>query len=99
WSASELVSDAERIREYYLERYGKDSQFIPYGAEVGKVAEADKVRALGLTPGQYVLYVTRMEPENNPLLVRKAFEHVETEFRLALVGHAPYASDYIRQVK
>ncbi|MBV9268491.1 MAG: DUF1972 domain-containing protein, partial [Acidobacteriaceae bacterium] len=38
WSASAVVTDAERIREYYLERYGKDSLFIPYGAEIGKVA-------------------------------------------------------------
>jgi len=32
-------------------------------------------------------------------MVRSAFEMVETEFRLALVGDAPYAEDYIRAVK
>lgn len=99
WSASELISDAEQIRAYYLRRYNRDSVFIPYGAELGKVAGCDAVRALGLTPGEYVLYVTRMEPENNPLLVRQAFEKVRTNARLALVGDAPYAADYIRQVR
>jgi glycosyltransferase involved in cell wall biosynthesis len=57
------------------------------------------VRALGLEPGRYVLYVSRMEPENNALLVRQAFEKVETDFKLAIIGDAPYAADYIRQVK
>ena len=96
---SAVVSDAARIRDYYLRRYGKDSTFIPYGAETGKTATCDAVRELGLEPGRYFLYVSRMEPENNALLVREAFERVETEFKLALIGDAPYARDYIRRVR
>ena len=99
WCCSTVVTDAEKIREYYLERYGKDSTFIAYGAETTKVPADDRVRALGLQPGRYVLYVSRMEPENNALLVRQAFEQIETDFQLAIVGDAPYAADYIRQVK
>ena len=54
---------------------------------------------LGLEPGKYILYVSRMEPENNALLVREAFEKVETDLKLALIGDAPYAADYIRRVR
>jgi|SRR4051794_4849143 glycosyltransferase involved in cell wall biosynthesis len=99
WCCSEVVTDAEKIREYYLERYGKDSSFIPYGAEVGKVSGTDTLEAFGLEPGKYVLYVSRMEPENNALAVREAFEKVKTEQKLALVGDAPYAASYIARVK
>lgn len=99
WCSSAVVTDADHIREYYLQRYNKESRFIPYGAQVGKVAATDGVRALGLEPGRYVLYVSRMEPENNALLVRQAFERVQTDFRLALVGDAPYAASYIEEVK
>jgi glycosyltransferase involved in cell wall biosynthesis len=99
WCCSAVITDAEKIRQYYLERYAKESTFIPYGAETGKVPQTDLVRALGLEPGKYVLYVSRLEPENNALLVRQAFEKVNTGFKLALVGDAPYAADYIRQVK
>lgn len=99
WCSSAVVTDAERIREYYLQRYGKQSCFIPYGAEAGKVRETNMVRALGLEPGKYVLYVSRMEPENNALMVRQVFEQVNTDFKLALVGDAPYATDYINKVK
>ena len=99
WAPSAVITDAERIREYYARRYRKDSTFIPYGAETGKVAETDIVRALGLEPGRYVLYVSRLEPENNALMVREAFEQTATDYQLALVGDAPYAADYIRQVK
>src|SRR4051812_2394971 len=99
WCCSEVVTDAEKIREYYLERYGKDSSFIPYGAEVGKVSGTDALSALGLIPENYVLYVSRLEPENNALAVREAFERVRTTQKLALVGDAPYAADYIRKVR
>jgi glycosyltransferase involved in cell wall biosynthesis len=99
WCASAVVTDAEKIREYYLGRYGKDSFFIPYGAEVGKLERTDLIRELGLEPNKYVLYVSRMEPENNALAVRQAFERVRTDHKLALVGDAPYADDYITQVK
>ncbi|MBV9301474.1 MAG: DUF1972 domain-containing protein [Acidobacteriaceae bacterium] len=99
WCCTEIVSDAEHIREYYLQRYQRDSTLIPYGAEVGRVEQSDLVRRLGLEPGKYVLYVSRMEPENNALMVREAFERVKTDFKLALVGDAPYAANYIRKVK
>ncbi len=99
WCCSAVVTDAEIIRTYYLERFGKRSTFIPYGAESGRVKEDDRVRELGLEPGRYVLYVSRMEPENNALLVRHAFEQVKTDFKLVLVGDAPYAENYIREVK
>lgn len=99
WCCSAVITDAETIREYYLARFGKQSTFIPYGAPTGKVPETDRVRALGLEPGKYVLYVSRMEPENNALLVREAFESVKTDYKLALVGDAPYAQSYIQRVR
>jgi glycosyltransferase involved in cell wall biosynthesis len=59
----------------------------------------DALAKLGLEAGKYVLYVSRLEPENNALLVRRAFEQVKTDYKLALVGDAPYAPEYIREVK
>ena len=40
-----------------------------------------------------------MEPENNGLLVREAFEQVDTPLKLALIGDAPYAAEYIARVR
>jgi glycosyltransferase involved in cell wall biosynthesis len=96
---SALVTDAATIQKYYLERFGKDSRFIPYGADTGKMSDVETVRALRLEPGKYVLYVSRLEPENNALLVRQAFERVKTDLKLAIIGDAPYATGYIQQVK
>jgi glycosyltransferase involved in cell wall biosynthesis len=96
---TEVITDAAAIQRYYLERYAKRSTFIPYGAEVGPVTTSNVLASLGLERRGYFLYVSRMEPENHALDVRQAFERVSTSLKLALVGDAPYAADYIRQVR
>ena len=104
WMPNVVITDARRIADYYRERYRRSSEMIPYGAETGAVASAAALATLGLEPRQYFLYVSRMEPENNALLVREAFENLDAEkldtpIKLALVGDAPYAADYIRRVR
>jgi glycosyltransferase involved in cell wall biosynthesis len=94
-----VVTDARAIADYYLARYRKSSYFIPYGAETGKLASTRTLDRLGLQPGGYILYVSRMEPENNALMVREAFERVETRLKLVLVGDAPYADEYLAKVR
>jgi len=94
-----VVTDAVKIAEYYLARYNKSSEFIPYGAEIGKVASAEVLDQLGLERGEYFLFVSRMEPENNALAVREAFEKVASSKKLALIGDAPYAAEYIQRVR
>src|SRR4029077_17770995 len=81
------------------ERYREKTHFIPYGAEVGKTETHGVLRPLDLEPGRYFLYVSRMEPENHALETREAFEKVQTDMKLALIGDAPYAADYIRHVR
>ena len=95
WMPNIVVTDAQAIAQYYHEKYRRDSVMIPYGAELGAVETSDVLQKLGLEPKKYFLYVSRMEPENNGLLVREAFERVATDLKLALIGDAPYAADYI----
>jgi len=99
----EIVTDAAQIQDYYRTRYGARSTFISYGAPVGPLPTTVAVDQLGLTPGRYFFYVSRFEPENNPLMVRRAFERAfagsTSDLRLALVGDAPYAAEYIRHVR
>ena len=96
---SAMVADARAIHNYYRARYGKQGVFIPYGAEVGRVASQATLEQLGLEPGRYFLYVSRLEPENHPLEVRQALESLPTPLKLALVGDAPYAREYIARVR
>ena len=99
WMPNAVVTDAVAIATYYREKYQRTSEMIPYGAEIGEVATFGVLEKLALERRCYFLYVSRLEPENNALLVREAFEKLQTPFRLALIGDAPYAADYIARVR
>ena len=99
WMPNVVVTDAQSIADYYRDRYHRSSEMIPYGAETQPVETRAVLGRLGLERRWYFLYVSRMEPENNALLVREAFEQIDTPMKLALIGDAPYAADYIRRVR
>ncbi len=86
------------IQEYYLARYRAASTMIAYGAEVERRPDPS-VRRWRVEPNRYVLYVSRLEPENNAHLVIEAFKRVRTAHKLLIVGDAPYAREYINDLK
>ncbi len=93
------VTDAQVIHDYYLARYNAASTMIAYGSEVERRPDRKAVRRWRAEPNRYVLYVSRLEPENNARLVIEAFKKVRTAYRLLIVGDAPYAHDYIKDLK
>jgi glycosyltransferase involved in cell wall biosynthesis len=74
--ASRVIADANVIADYYRQRYGIEPVTIPYGAELPAEDDSDVLQRLGVEAGRYVLYVSRFEPENNPLEVVLAYERL-----------------------
>jgi glycosyltransferase involved in cell wall biosynthesis len=96
---NEMVTDAQVIQDYYLARHSAPSTMIAYGSEVERRPDRTTVRKWRVEPNRYVLYVSRLEPENNAHLVIEAFKKVRTAYRLLVVGDAPYAEQYIASLK
>jgi len=96
---NEIVTDAQVIQDYYLARHNAPSTMIAYGSEVERRSDREAVRKWRVEPNRYVLYVSRLEPENNAHLVIEAFKKVRTAYRLLIVGDAPYAEQYISSLK
>ena len=96
---NETVTDARVIQDYYLARYRTASTMIAYGADVERRPDPNLVRRWRVDPHRYVLYVSRLEPENNAHLVIEAFKRVRTAYKLLIVGDAPYARRYINDLK
>lgn len=94
-----LVTDAEVIARHYRERYGAESTMIAYGALPAPPAQSDVLTRLGLEQRRYFLYVSRFEPENNPLAVIDAYAQVGGEMKLVMVGSAPYSDQLIATMK
>ena len=91
---NEIVTDAQMIEKYYLKRYNKKSTMIPYGYNPEKITTINFLNKFGVKSKQYILFVGRLEPENNAHLVISAFKKIQTEKKLVIVGDVPYASNY-----
>jgi glycosyltransferase involved in cell wall biosynthesis len=97
--ASRVIADAQVIAEYYLETYGRETSVIPYGAEAVHRDAAKTLQEFNLTAKRYILYVSRLEPENNALGVIQAYKKSGATMPLVVVGDAPYAEEYKKKLK
>src|SRR5438132_1251915 len=69
-----VVADADVIAAYYRDHFAVEATVIPYGSDFPDEADTDILQRLGIAPRNYILYVSRFEPENNPLEVVEAYE-------------------------
>jgi glycosyltransferase involved in cell wall biosynthesis len=104
--ADQAITDSDAVADVFERRYGQRIGVVPYGVtDPGPSAPGGEstLEALGLEPRKYILFVGRLEPENNPHLLVEAFSRIDRRrargMKLAIVGGAPYADDYIRQVR
>ncbi len=100
--ADRAITDSHAVADVFERRYGQRIGVVPYGVEDPGYNGTATLERLGLEPRKYVLFVGRLEPENNPHLLVEAFARISRErardMKLAIVGGAPYADEYIRQV-
>ncbi|MCC6490542.1 MAG: DUF1972 domain-containing protein [Candidatus Hydrogenedentes bacterium] len=95
-----LIADSRVIKEYYKRRFNRDTTFVAYGADIlERGYRQDLLQQIGVEPEKYFLFVSRLEPENNAHLLVQAYEGVRTDMKLLVVGGAPFADEYIRELK
>src|SRR5437588_7780020 len=101
--ADTALTDSHAVAEIFERRYGRRIGVVPYGVEDPGHDGTETLERLGLEPERYVLFVGRLEPENNPHVLVDAFARIPAErargMKLVVVGGAPYAGEYIRQVR
>lgn len=89
-----LIADNMGIQDYYKEKYGKESKFLAYGANVYDTYDEDYLKEFGLTARNYLLLIARMEPENNISMAIEGYiaSNVYGKMPLVVVGktNTPY---------
>lgn len=92
-----IITDAPPIQKYFWKRYRKRSTMIAYGAQVPEGTET--LKDFDFPPNRYILYVSRLEPENNPELVIRAYRETRTDWPLLMVGGNCYDPKYVDHLK
>ena len=103
--ANTVIADADVIADYYRGHYAIEPAVIPYGAEFPPEEDSDVLERLGLRKAAYLLYVSRFEPENNPLEVVRAYEAATADRRLptadyplVMLGKGLYAPGLVEEL-
>jgi len=97
---NKVVFDNVFTREYFEKKFKKKYGFIPYGSEVPDVPEnLDILRRFDLTPGEYFLFVGRFIPDKGLHLLIEAFQNLETDKKLVLVGGDPNPGNYESMIR
>jgi glycosyltransferase involved in cell wall biosynthesis len=103
WLATHLpdatVTDSRVMQRYYSEHFGVQTECIVYGADVPEPTRQGILEELGLRPRGYFLLVGRLVPENCAHHLVEAYERLESDLSCVVVGDAPYAGAYIRDLK
>lgn len=89
-----LVTDAEGMRAFYREYFGKDTTMIAYGAYVERSTAPELLEPVGVAPGDYYLIVSRLIPENNLDVMLEGYTASGTRKKLVVVGSANYDSPF-----
>lgn len=97
--ATRIIADAKVIADYYWQRYASSSQVITYGATANPLPPGKILEKYSLTTANYILYVSRLEPENNAKGVIQAYVQSKLDMPLVIVGDAPYAAEYKAELK
>jgi glycosyltransferase involved in cell wall biosynthesis len=105
WLPHATIAVSHTLQVYCRQHYRRQIIFIPNGATVRHIEKTDELIGFGLSPGQYILNVSRLVPHKGQHYLIEAFQKIQREkgqaakFKLALVGAPSYTADYETKLK
>lgn len=98
--ADEIIVLSESMRQYFQEKYGRSTRFIPNGIEYGEPVSAQEItEKYGLHKNDYVLFLGRIVPEKGVHYLIEAFSKLNTNKKLVIVGGASDSNEYYQHIQ
>lgn len=97
--ANHLIVDNIFIQQYYQNKHVVNLTYIPYGVSLDAEADYAILDKLGLKEGGYLLFVGRFVKEKGIHYLIRAFEELDTDLRLVLVGGNIFDEKWVARLK
>lgn len=95
-----VIFDNIYARDWFAAKFKKPFHYVPYGSEIPAFVEREDIfRRFGIEAGEFFLFVGRFIPDKGVHYLVSAFKRVQTRKKLVLVGGAPNASEYERDLR
>ncbi len=103
WSSvthpDETIVVSKTLKKYVKHMFGKQATYIPNGVEIPRTSarrRSPTLRRFNLTPGEYIISVSRLIPHKGIHHLISAFRQVSTNHRLVIVGDGFYTDEYVQ---
>lgn len=98
--ADEVIVLSKNVQQYFLDTYGRETEYIPNGIERPEKREVNLIRdKYQLEKNEYILFLARMVPEKGVHYLLDAFRMVETDKKLVIAGGNSQAVEYMNMIK
>lgn len=98
--ADEIIVLSESMRQYFQEKYGRSTRFIPNGIEYSEPVSAQEItEKYGLHKNDYVLFLGRIVPEKGVHYLIEAFSKLNTNKKLVIAGGASDSNEYYQHIQ
>ncbi|MEP7108282.1 MAG: glycosyltransferase family 4 protein [Ferruginibacter sp.] len=87
-------------KRYFENKFKRKYHYIPYGSEVKPLpVNIDALDKLSIARGEYFLFVGRFIPDKGLHLLVAAFEALQTNKKLVMIGGSPNPGEYEAGIK
>ncbi|MEW6607260.1 MAG: glycosyltransferase family 4 protein [bacterium] len=89
-----VVVVSEVQKRYLMERYGRESIYIPEGVNLPQIEKPDLIKQYGLYGNDYILFVARPVREKGAHYLIEAYKRLRPNLKLVIAGDARYEEAY-----
>ena len=98
--ADRIIVLSKAMQKYFADTYGRDTVYIPNGADEHERVEADQIKdKFGLESGRYILFLARLVPEKGAHYLIDAFKSLDTDMKLVIAGGSGQTDDYVEELR
>lgn len=97
--ADHIIVLSRNVQQYFMETYGRRTEFIPNGVNKPQLVEAKEIKSKwGLEKDGYILFLARIVPEKGVHYLLEAFSQIMTDKKLVIAGGSSHTSEYVKDV-
>lgn len=97
--ANSIIVLSKGVQEYFCEKYGRETVLIPNGIDPAEIRPACEItKQFGLASREYILFLGRLVPEKGIHYLIEAYQKLNTDKKLVIVGGTSDTDDYVRKL-
>lgn len=95
-----IIVLSENVKEYFQDKYGRKTVFIPNGVNRPVLRKAKIIKEKwGLQKDSYILFLGRLVPEKGVHYLIQAFKEIDSDKKLVIAGGSSDSNGYINSLR